>query len=80
VKRIRRGFWASFDANIYGGGRTTVGAEQRADLQRNSRIGGSFLFPFKGRHAIRVAYSAGIVTKSSGDFQNISVSYMFLWR
>jgi hypothetical protein len=80
VKRIRPGFWASLDANFYGGGRTTVGAEGRADLQRNSRIGATVLFPFKGRHAFRFAYSAGIVTESGGDFQNVSVSYMFAWR
>jgi hypothetical protein len=80
VKRIRPGFWASLDANLYGGGRTTVDADERADLQRNSRLGGTFLFPFKGRQAIRIAYSAGIVTKSGGDFQSVSVSYVLAWR
>jgi hypothetical protein len=80
IKRIRPGFWASLDANLYGGGRTTVGAEERADLQRNSRIGATLLFPLKGRHAIRFAYSTGIVTESGGDFQNINVSYLFAWR
>jgi hypothetical protein len=80
VKRIRPGFWASLDANLYGGGRTTVGVEERADLQRNSRIGATLLFPLKRRHAIRFAYSAGIVTESGGDFQNINVSYLFAWR
>ncbi len=80
VKRIRPGFWASLDANFYGGGRTTVSAEGRADLQRNSRLGATLLFPLKGRHAFRFAYSAGIVTESGGDFQNIGVSYMFAWQ
>ena len=80
MKRIRPGFWASLDANFYGGGRTTVSAEGRADLQRNSRLGATLLFPLKGRHAFRFAYSAGIVTESGGDFQNIGVSYMFAWQ
>ena len=40
IKRIRPGFWASLDATYYAGGRTTVGGTERADLQRNSRIGG----------------------------------------
>jgi hypothetical protein len=80
VKRIRPGFWASLNVNFYGGGRTTVGGEGRADLQRSSRIGATVLFPLKGRQALRFAYSAGIVTESGGEFQNVSVSYMFAWR
>jgi hypothetical protein len=80
VKRIRPGFWASLDANFYGGGRTTVDAEERADLQRNSRIGATLLFPIERRHAFRFAYSVGIVTESGGDFQHISASYIFAWR
>ena len=80
VKRIRPGFWASLDVNYYTGGRTTVGQDQRADLQENSRIGGTVLFPFKRQHAIRIAFSTGVVTESGGDFNSISVSYLYAWR
>ena len=80
IKRIRPGLWVSLDANIYGGGRTTVGAEERADLQRNSRLGATLVVPFKRRHAFRFAYSTGVVTESGGDFENIIVSYVFAWR
>ncbi len=80
VKRIRPGFWASLDVNYYVGGRTTVDQAHRADLQRNSRIGGTLVFPFKGRQAIRVGFSTGIVTKSGGDFESFSLSYVYAWR
>ncbi len=80
VKRIRPGFWASLDANLYGGGRTTVGGVVRSDLLRNSRIGATVLFPFKLQHAVRFSYSAGVVTQSGGDFQSVSASYIFAWR
>ncbi len=68
VKRVRPGFWASLDLNYYVGGRTTVDGVEQADLQRNSRIGGTVVFPFKKSHAIRASFSTGIVTESGGDF------------
>ena len=79
VKTKRRDFWVSLDVNYYTGGRTTVDQTQRADLQRNSRIGGTVVIPFKRWHAIRFAYSTGIVTESGGDFENFSVNYIRLW-
>jgi len=80
VKRIRPGFWASLDVNYYVGGRTTVGQDLRADLQRSSRIGGTVVFPVKGQHAIRVGYSTAIFTKVGGDFENFSLNYFYAWR
>lgn len=79
VKRLRPGFWASLDVNYYVGGRTTVGTERRADRQRNSRVGGTVVFPFKGRHAIRAQYSTGITTRSGGDFDSFGLSYLYVW-
>ena len=79
VKRIRPGFWFSIDLNYYAGGRTTVNGERRADLQRNSRFGGTVVFPFKQGHAIRAGFSTGVVTSSGNDFENLGVSYQFLW-
>ena len=79
VKRIRPGFWAALDVNYYSGGRTTVDGVLRADLQRNSRVGATVLFPFKPHHAIRGSFSAGVVTKSGGDFNSVAVAYMYVW-
>jgi hypothetical protein len=80
VKRIRAGFWASLDVNYYVGGRTTVDRELRSDLQRNSRIGGTVVFPLKRQHAIRGSYSTGIVTESGGDFETFTLSYLYVWQ
>jgi hypothetical protein len=75
IKRLRPGFWASLDLNVYGGGRTTVGGDLELDLQRNSRVGLTMVFPFKGRHAIRPSFSFGAVTRSGGDFTNFALTY-----
>jgi hypothetical protein len=80
IKRIRPGFWASLDLNYYVGGRTTVDQVERSDLQRNSRIGATVVFPFHKRHAIRVAISTGIATESGGDFESFSLNYAYIWQ
>lgn len=80
IKRIRPGFWASLDGNFYVGGRTNVGDSAQANLQRNSRVGVTVAFPFRRRHAIRSSVSTGVVTKSGGDFQMFTLSYIYAWN
>lgn len=79
IKQFRPDFWASIDANYYYGGETVVGDQVRRDLQRNSRLGGTIVIPFKGRHAFRFAYSTGVVTESGGDYDMITVNYAVAW-
>jgi hypothetical protein len=79
VKRIRPGFWVSLDANYYTGGETQVGDEIREDLQRNSRAGFTLVFPFRRQHAFRSSYSNGVSTRSGGDFDMFSLSYIYVW-
>ncbi len=79
IKRIRPGLWASLDANYYVGGRTNIGDNEQANLQRNSRLGATVVFPFKGRHAVRGSFSTGAATKSGGDYEILSLSYIFAW-
>jgi len=79
IKRIRPGFWASLDANYYTGGETRIGNDFNDDLQRNSRAGLTVVFPFAGRHAVRGSFSTGISTRSGGDFEIYSLSYLYAW-
>ena len=80
VRRFRPGFWASLDLNYYLGGHTTVGGDRNADLQRNSRMGLSIAYPFKGRHGIKAGISGGVVTESGGDFRTITLNYIYRIR
>ena len=79
VYTFRPRLWASFNVNFYTGGRTTVGGVLRADLQRNSRIGGMVSIPIAKRHSIKAGYSAGAYTTIGADHRSISVAYQFLW-
>lgn len=80
VRRFKPGLWASLDLNYYVGGHTTVGVERRADLQRNSRVGLSFAYPFKRRHGVKLGFSEGVVTESGGDFSTITLNYVYRIR
>jgi hypothetical protein len=79
IKQIRPGLWVSLDANYYVGGRTTVGGEERADLQRNARAGATVVLPIKGGHAFRGSYSTGVVTASGGDYNIFNLNYLYAW-
>jgi hypothetical protein len=79
IKRTDSGFWLSIDANYYFGGQTTIDSVERADLQRNSRVGFTIFKPLARRHGLRGSYSTGIATESGGDYSIIALSYIAIW-
>jgi hypothetical protein len=76
IRRIKPGFWVSADFNHYAGGRTTVGGELRADLQRNTRLGATLAYPLASRHVFKANLSTGVATASGGDFNMILLTYL----
>ena len=77
VRRIEPGRWASLEANFFRGGRTTVDGQPHDDLQRNSNFGGTFVWTFKGRHAVKIGLNTALFTESGGDYVTALISYMF---
>ncbi len=71
--------WAAFDANFYTGGRTSVNGVYSADLQRNSRWGGTISIPLAKRQALKFTGSSGAVTNIGADFISVGVAYQYLW-
>ncbi len=80
VRRFKPGFWAAFDLNYFEGGRQTIDGRELIDVQQNSRIGGTVVVPFKGRHALKIGYATGIFTEFGTDFDQFLVSYQVLFR
>jgi hypothetical protein len=74
-----RRLWAGLDANFYTGGRTSVNGSVNADLQRNSRIGGTLSVPVGRNHSIKIAAARGAITNIGADFTSIGVAYQYLW-
>ena len=78
VRRFKPGFWASLDFNYYTGGRQTIAGNELVDVQNNSRLGGTVVVPFGGRHAIKVGYATGVYADFGTDFDQFLVSYQVL--
>jgi len=79
IHRFRPGLWASLDMNYYQGGRSTIGDRRLDDLQRDSKIGATLVFPFKRGHAIKLGYSIGSINDSDEDFNVFIVSFQKLF-
>lgn len=79
IHRFRPGFWASFDVNYFEGGRSTINGRQLNNVQRDSKIGATLVFPFASIHAIKLGYSNGSITDSSKDFKMLLISYQRLF-
>lgn len=79
VRRFKPGFWASIDTNFFFGGRQTIDGRELIDVQKNSRLGGTVVVPFKGRNAVKIGYATGLFTEFGTDFDQILVSYQRLF-
>ena len=80
IKRIRPGFWASLDVTFWQGGRQTINGIPLSNSQRNVKIGGTLVFPFLGRHAIKVGYVNGVITRYGDDLDQFLLSYQVALR
>jgi hypothetical protein len=80
VRRFRPGFWISLDGTMYFGGRQAIDGRELIDFQTNSRIGGTLVVPFKGRHAVKLGIAKGVYTKYGEDFDQYLVSYQVLFN
>ena len=80
VKRFRPGFWVSLDFTYFTGGRQTIGGNRLADDQQNTKIGGTLVVPFRGRHAIKIGYVNGAHTEFGTDFDQFLVTYQVAFR
>ena len=75
VRRLRRGWWVSLDSSFYKGGRSTLDGNRLNDLQRDSKLGFTMVYPVPGNHAIKFGYTLGSVIDPNEDFDVIFLSY-----
>lgn len=75
IKRIRPGLWASLDMTYYRGGRQSVDGIPHDDELDNLKLGGTIAFPFRRRHAIKIGYASGVITRFGNDFDQLLLSY-----
>ena len=71
--------WASFNANLYMGGRTSVAGVDRADYLHNSRMGGTLAVRLTRHHSVKLYGSDGVATNIAGAFVAIGAAYQYTW-
>jgi Putative MetA-pathway of phenol degradation len=70
--------WVAFDGTWYSGGKTSLDGIDKADLQRNTRVGVTLALPVGARQSLKFAYSAGATTRIGADFRTIGVAWQML--
>lgn len=72
--------WISLDANYWIGGTTSLnGVESPGTFQRNSRVGLTTSVPLSRHQSMKISYNNGAYIKYGGNFQNISVAWLYSW-
>jgi hypothetical protein len=79
IYTIRPRMWAALDTSYYTGGRTVLNGVVNADIQANSRIGGTFSFPVTQQQSIKVAFANGLTTRFGGDMRTVVVAWQYAW-
>ena len=79
VHTFNPGFWMSLDASFYKGGRSTLGDRRLDDLQRDSKLGLTLVYPFALRHAFKVGYTIGSLNDADEDFEVFILSYSWVF-
>jgi hypothetical protein len=72
-------FWVSVNGTWYTGGRTNIDGIDKADLQRNTRLGATVAIPAGRRQSIKVAYSSGATTRVGADFRTITLAWQIVF-
>ncbi len=74
------GIWGSLDANLYWGGRTTVGGVQNDDFQANQRLGLTLGIPVSRSHSFKFYASGGAYARTDNNFNSAGVSWLYRWE
>jgi hypothetical protein len=76
---FRPRLWASFDGNVWAGGRSSINGSIKQDAQRESRLGSTVSVPFTRHQSIKFSYSRGAITRIGGNFRTISAAWQYSW-
>lgn len=79
VHQFRGGMWLSLDGNLYKGGRSRLDGEKLDDLQRDSKLGLTLVYPVIKGHLVKGSYSYGSVNDSDEKFDVFLLGYSYLF-
>ena len=76
---IARRAWIAVNGTWYSGGQTALDGVDKADLQRNTRLGATYAQPIGRRQSLKFAYSAGATTRVGADFRTFTVGWQVVF-
>ena len=76
---VRPRLWASFDANFWGGGSSSINGADKQDSQRASRLGATMSMPVGRRQSLKFSYSRGAYVSIGGNYDTISAAWQYSW-
>lgn len=79
IRSFHSGIWASFDANYFAGGRTSLDGTLNADLQQNWRLGGTLALPVDRHHSLKLYASSGVSARTGNDFDLVGIAWQYRW-
>ena len=71
--------WVAVDGTWYSGGTTSIDGVEKADLQRNSRLGLTASLPITRQQSLKISGSTGATTRIGADFQTVGVAWQLSW-
>lgn len=79
IYNFPRGKWASFDVTYFTGGQTTLDGAEKADLQKNWRLGGTYAFPVGARDSIKLYVSSGVADRTGNSYDLLGIAWQRRW-
>jgi len=79
IYSFRSGLWTALDVTYFTGGRTTINAVPRNDLQQNWRIGGTAAVPIDARNSIKLYASTGVSARTGNNFDLLGIAWQYRW-
>jgi hypothetical protein len=73
--QFTRQMWAAVNMTFYVGGTSHVNGVASDDLQRNVRLGGTFVVPIGNTNSIKIAASTGAIVRVGANFTSVSVAW-----
>jgi hypothetical protein len=71
--------WAAIDGTYYWGGSTTLEGVKGNDLQKNTRLGFTFVLPLNIHNSLKFNYSTGVSTRTGSDFDTFALAWQYRW-
>ena len=76
---FRPRLWLAVDGTWYSGGTTSIDGVEKADLQRNSRLGLTASLPMTRQQSLKITGSTGATTRIGADFHTVGVAWQLSW-